>query len=84
MTQFFQLLLDSGFVPHAWKESTIIPFPKTTKAMAPKDYRPVALTSVLCKCMEQVVCDLLTSSVADKLDPLQFATKQSEGWKTPA
>ena len=47
--------------------------------MAPKDYRPVALTSVLCKCMQRVVCDLLTSSVADKLDPLQLAYKAKRG-----
>ncbi len=79
MTQFFQLLLDSGFVPRTWKESTIIPIPKITKAMAPKDYRPVALTSVLCKCMEWMICDLLTCSVADKLDPLQFAYKAKRG-----
>lgn len=78
-TQLFQLLLVSEFVPHKWKESTIIPIPRITKAMVPQDYRPVALTSVLCKCMERVMCDLLTSAVADKLDPLQFAYKAKRG-----
>ena len=43
------------------------------------DYRPVALTSIICKCMEKVVCNQLTSSVADRLDPLQFAYKAKRG-----
>ena len=44
-----------------------------------KDFRPVALTSILSKCMERVVCDHLTSMVVDKLDPLQFAYKAKRG-----
>lgn len=78
MTLLFQLLLDPGFVPHSWKESTVIPIPKISSAKVPKDYRPVPLTSVLCKCMERVVCGLLSSSVAEKLE-LQFAYKAQRG-----
>lgn len=52
LTQLFQLSLDFNVVPRAWKESTIIPLPKKAHAKALEDYRPVALTSVLCKCME--------------------------------
>lgn len=73
LTQLFQLSLDFNVVPQAWKESTIIPVPKKAHAKVPEDYRPVALTSVLCKCMERVVCKQLSQAITGKLDPLQFA-----------
>ena len=38
------------------------------------DFRPVALTSVLAKCMERMLCRQLVASVTDRMDsPLQFA-----------
>ena len=74
LTRLFIHLLDSGCVPDQWRESTIIPIPKKAHAKDLKDYRPVALTSVLCKCMERAVCNLLSSMVSDKLDSHQFAS----------
>ncbi len=41
--------------------------------------RPVALTSVLCKCMEKVAAGELTTKVAEYLDLLQFAYKPKRG-----
>ena len=79
VTRLFQCLLDSGNVPNNWKESTIIPIPKKTPAKELKDYRPVALTSVLCKCMERVLCDLLAKMLSHKMDPLQFAYRAKRG-----
>lgn len=69
LTRLFQLLLDSGCVPNLWKESTIIPVPKKTHPKELKDYRPVALTSDLCKCMERVVGKYLSEMLTNKLDP---------------
>ena len=43
------------------------------------DFKPVALTSILAKCMERTVCTQLVASVADRMDPLQFASKASMG-----
>ncbi len=43
------------------------------------DYRTVALTSVLCKCMERVVCQQLSQAMIGKLDPLQFAYRVGRG-----
>ncbi len=50
-------------------------FPKKTYVRELKMFRPVALTSVLCKCMEKVVAGELTTN----LDPLQFAYKPEQG-----
>ncbi|KAK3525619.1 hypothetical protein QTP70_001337 [Hemibagrus guttatus] len=36
------------------------------------DYRPVALTSVVMKCLERLVRDFIISSLPDTLDPLQL------------
>ncbi|KAK7909723.1 hypothetical protein WMY93_014407 [Mugilogobius chulae] len=79
ITRLFQHLLDSGIVPRQWKESTIIPLPKKNKPQDLQDYRPIALTSVLCKCMERVLADQLVSELTNKLDQFQFAYKSKRG-----
>ena len=58
-----ELLLDiindiwqSGQLPSTWKEATIIPIPKPNKDhQQPSNYRPIALTSCLCKTMERMI-----------------------------
>lgn len=59
--------------------STIVPLPKKTNAKELKDFRPVALTSVIAKCMERVVRRELMTSVADRMDPMQFAYRAGRG-----
>ena len=73
--RLFHLFSDSMSVPCAWKSSIIIPVPKKPNVKQMNDFRPVALTSILAKCMERIVCDPLVTSVADRMDPLQFAYK---------
>lgn len=55
-----------------------MPIPKKYNAREMNDFRPVALTSILCKCMERVVSDLLTTTVADDQFG-QFAYKAKQG-----
>ncbi len=69
-TRLFQFLLDKSAVPKLWKYSVIQPVAKKPGASMPNDYRPIAITSILCKTMERVLASYLTSSVASKLDPL--------------
>ena len=75
----FQMLLNCHCVPRIWRTSSIIPVPKKPHAKIMNDFRPVALTSVLCKSLERIVCNQLTSSVAGRMDPLQFAYKAKRG-----
>ena len=43
-------------IPESWKLATIIPIPKPGKnSLHPSNYRPIALTSCLCKTMERMV-----------------------------
>jgi len=46
----------AGNFPPTWRTSTVIPIPKPAKdASDPNNYRPIALTSCLCKIMERMV-----------------------------
>ena len=77
--RLFHFFLDSLSVPRAWKSSIIIPIPKKPNVKQMNDFRPVASTSILTKCMERIVCNQLVASVADRMDPLQFAYKARRG-----
>ena len=57
---FSHIWLTQDF-PSLWKTTLIIPVPKLGKVLSdPGSYRPIALTSCLCKTMEQMVNSRLT------------------------
>ena len=50
----------SGRLPSSWKKATVIPIPKKgIPSSAPSSYRPISLTSTLCKLLERVVAGRL-------------------------
>ena len=50
----------SGRLPSSWKKATVIPIPKKGKpSFAPSSYRPISLTSILCKLLGRVVAGRL-------------------------
>ena len=59
-TQFaklFNLSLEEGIVPSEWKEANITPLFKKGSRNMPENYRPVSLTSVVCKLLETLIRD---------------------------
>ena len=54
-TDIFNMSLIESVIPTCFKQTTIVPVPKNTKASCLNDYRPVALTSVAMKCFERLV-----------------------------
>ncbi|XDV35077.1 hypothetical protein PO909_005118, partial [Leuciscus waleckii] len=62
-----------------WKHSIIRPVPKKPRSKSLNDFRPVALTPILAKCMEKVVRKHLTSCIKEQFDPLQFAYRTNRG-----
>jgi hypothetical protein len=78
-TNLFNQSLEFETVPDAWKSSIIVPVPKKPRPSELNDYRPVALTSVIMKCMERVVLRHLTAATAPLTDPMQFAYKSARG-----
>ena len=75
----FQLSIDSHRVPILWKTSYITPVPKIICPKENNDYRPVALTSIVMKCLECLVACKRRLDVDDYLDPFQYAYRQGRG-----
>jgi hypothetical protein len=57
LTVFFQKTLSEGVLPPDWKEAQVKPLFKKGDKSSPGNYRPVSLTSVVCKLMESIVRD---------------------------
>ena len=53
----FNLSLEKGIVPSEWKEANITPLFKKGSRKKPENYRPVSLTSVICKLLETLIRD---------------------------
>ena len=59
--QLFNSLWAKGILMPAWKHSIVIPVKKPGQSPHNDDsYRPIALTSVLCKTMERIIVNRLT------------------------
>ncbi|KFV80740.1 RNA-directed DNA polymerase from mobile element jockey, partial [Struthio camelus australis] len=56
----------SGEVPEDWKKTNVTPVFKKGKKEEPGNYRPVSLTSIPGKVMEQLLLEVLTKHVEDK------------------
>ena len=56
LLNIFNDVWQSGDFPSSWKEALVIPIPKPGKDSSdPNNYRPIALTSCLCKTLERMV-----------------------------
>ncbi len=56
LLDIFNRIWETGNFPDSWREATIIPLPKPGKdATNPTNYRPISLTSCLCKTMERMI-----------------------------
>jgi hypothetical protein len=68
ITSLFNKSLSTGRIPGDWKLATITPLPKKGNKQEPANYRPVSLTSVLCKVLETIVRNrILTFLEREKL-----------------
>ena len=58
LLNIFNTIWTTGVFPPSWRKAIIIPIPKPGKDHSdPNNYRPIALTSCLCKTMERLVFD---------------------------
>ena len=55
----FNLSLEEGIVPLEWKKANIIPLFKKGSRNKSENYKPVSLTSVICKLLERLIKDHL-------------------------
>ena len=61
--KLFNISLQTGRVPQGWKQSIIVPVPKTSAACTLDNYRPVSLLSVLSKVLERHMYGIITNSL---------------------
>ena len=59
--KLFNISLLTGTVPQGWKQSIIVPVPKSSPACTPDSYRPVSLLSVLSKVLERHMYGIITN-----------------------
>ena len=57
LARVFNLSLKEGVVPFEWKEANIIQLFKQGSRNKSENYRPVSLTSVICKLLERLIKD---------------------------
>ena len=57
LAKLFNLSLEEGIAPSEWKEANITPLFKKGSRNKPENYRPVSLTSVVCKLLETLIRD---------------------------
>ena len=55
LTKLFQRCYERGHCPSQWKIAEVVPVLKKGDASNPSNYRPIAITSVICKVMETLL-----------------------------
>ena len=55
LAHMFNMSLQEGIVPLEWKEANIVPMFKKGSRNKSVNYRPVSLTSVICKLLETII-----------------------------
>ena len=73
----FRKVLDEETVPRDWKEANIVPIFKGGQRSATSNYRPVSLTSQICKLFEAVVRD----EVVEFLDKYNLIRDSQHGFR---
>ena len=68
------LFSSSRIFPTQWKDANITPVPKATHITGDGDLRPIALTPVLCKVLEDFIVEWLLEEVRHLIDPQQFGS----------
>ena len=59
LTTLFRQSLSSGHLPEEWRLGTVVPIYKKGCKSLPENYRPISLTSIVCKLLESIVRDQL-------------------------
>ena len=78
LTHIFKKSLETGTVPSQWKHAYISPIFKKGQKSDPKNYRPISLTSVICKSMEHII----VSQVMKHLEDRNILTDRQFGFRS--
>ena len=75
----FQKCIDTGTIPSVWKTATVIALFKSGSKAQALNYRPVSLTCILCKILEQIIRKQIVEFLEYKISIHQhgFVNKKS-------
>ena len=73
LCKIFQKSINETHIPKIWKTSELVPAPKKNPPTCNNDYRPIALTAIMMKCLEKIVKNMVTQQVKPHIDNFQFA-----------
>ena len=75
VADIFNASIQERAVPASWKEADVIPIQKTDQVKEiENDLRPISLTSILSKTMEDFVADWIMSQIRHLVDRQQFGS----------
>jgi ribonuclease P/MRP protein subunit RPP40 len=77
LTKLFNFSIKNGVVPLEWREAGVVPLFKKGKKSEPENYRPVSLTSSICKIIESILKD----SILDHLDKFSLIKDSQHGFR---
>ena len=82
LAHVFNMSLQEGIIPLEWKEANIVPLFKKGSRNKSVNYRPVSLTSVICKLLETIIRDhMMDFLVKHKLtNPSQHGFLKARSW----
>jgi len=61
LSELFNKSLHAGYVPTDWKRANVIPIFKKGNKQNKENYRPVSLTSIICKLLEIIIKEHITN-----------------------
>lgn len=76
LVHLFNISLNTGKLPDSWRRSNITPVFKKGDRSIMSNYRPVALTSVICKVLEQIV----SSSILEHVETFGLLNPNQHGF----
>ena len=77
LEKIFKLSLRSGECPDDWRKANITPIHKKGDRTDPSNYRPVSLTSQVCKVLESIV----RTHIVDHLDTNKILSDKQHGFR---
>ena len=77
LVKLYQYSIDTGEVPQEWRDANVVPIFKKGDRHQPSNYRPVSLTSVVCKVLEHIV----HSSIMSHFDRWNILSDSQHGFR---
>ena len=78
VTTIFNRSLSDAELPQDWKDAVIAPIFKKGSKSDPANYRPVSLTSILCKLLERCIAERITQHIKDN----DLTCQEQHGFQT--